>query len=65
MKKVKILGCVLLGGALYKILKNQERIDRHIYEKGVYGIDRDDLIDENTTTRKIEKFIYKHLHKEG
>lgn len=65
MKNKKIIGYVLLGGVLMKILHNQKIIDDHIRKSSSgYYIDYHETIEENTITKKVCKKLYKLFNKD-
>ena len=65
MNKIKIIGYIMLGGLLLKIIRNQETLDNHIERNYNSGISYDETIEYNNIHNKIARKIYKLLNKEA
>lgn len=65
MNKIKIIGYIMLGGLLLKIIRNQETLDNHIERNYNSGIRYDETIEYNNIHNKITRKIYKLLNKEA
>lgn len=65
MNKIKIIGYIMLGGLLLKIIHNQETLDNHIERNYNSGIRYDETIEYNNLRNKIERKICKLLNKEA
>jgi len=64
MKKHEIIGSVILGGLLIKILHNQKIIDSHIERNIKSNISYDETIEYNSLRNKLGRKIYKLFNKE-
>lgn len=65
MNKFKIIGYIMLGGLLLKIIHNQETLDNHIERNYQSGIRYDETIEYNNLRNKIGRKIYKLFNKEA
>lgn len=65
MNKIKIIGYIMLGGLLLKIIHNQETLDNHIERNYNSRIRYDETIEYNNLRNKIGRKIYKLLNKEA
>jgi hypothetical protein len=65
MNKIKIIGYIMLGGLLLKIIHNQETLDNHIERNYNSGIRYDETIEYNNLRNKIGRKIYKLFNKEA
>lgn len=65
MNKIKIIGYIMLGGLLLKIIHNQETLDNHIERNYNSGVRYDETIEYNNLRNKIGRKIYKLLNKEA
>jgi len=65
MNKIKIIGYIMLGGLLLKIIHNQETLDNHIERNLKSDIRYDETIEYNSLRNKIGRKIYKLLNKEA
>ena len=64
MKKREIIGSIILGGLLMKILHNQKVLDNHIERNTKSNISYDETIEYNSLRNKIGRKIYKLFNKE-
>ena len=65
MNKIKIIGYIMLGGLLLKVIHNQETLDNHIERNYNSGVRYDETIEYNSLRNKIGRKIYKLLNKEA
>lgn len=65
MNKIRIIGYIMLGGLLLKIIHNQETLDNHIERNLKSDIRYDETIEYNSLRNKIGRKIYKLLNKEA
>ena len=65
MNKIKILGYIIFGGLLLKIIHNQETLDNHIERNCNSGIGYDETLEYNNLRNRIGRKIYKLFNKEA